>query len=342
MIRAIGMLCIAASMLAGTASAKPRIELDLVTEQGFPLTGQQQWAQFLGQIEFDNLRIRQASGSEKVEVKREGSDESPLYLVTGVLTRGNQLVLPGGRFSIRDKDALTEWKNRLLRGGAGGLEPKVRAAFGLSTEQFLAVHERLATPVGSPTKDKSPKEVVREIARGLAGGVTIDPEALKAFDEKWTVPEELQGLSAGTTLAAAIRPLGLVLVPHAVAEDDVRLVITDVRKAPESWPIGWPKEKNEKELAPKLYEFFTFEAPGNPLQEAIGALQPKLELPFLYDHNGMARQKIDLAKTTIKFPESRSYYKKVLDRILFEAKMKCELRVDEAGAPFLWISPVKK
>jgi hypothetical protein len=40
-------------------------------------------------------------------------------------------------------------------------------------------------------------------------------------------------------------------------------------------------------------------------------------------------------------PEARSYYKKVLSRVLFQAKMKCELRVDEAGTPFLWISPLK-
>jgi len=295
----------------------------------------------LGSLEFDALRISRASGSEKIEVVREGSDAAPVYRVTGFLTRGNQLILPKGRFTLRDKAAIRDWKERLLKGGAGGLDPKVQAAFGLSTDQFLDVHKRLAAPVVFSTQGQTPKEVVRGIARTLPGGLAVDPDARPAFEINWTVPEEMEGLSAGTVLAAAIRPLGLVLVPRAVSEDDVRLVITEVGKARESWPVGWPPEKKERDLAPKLFEFFTFEAPGNPLNQALDALQKNLGLPLLYDHNGMVRQNIDPAKVIIEFPEARSYYKKVLSRVLFQAKMKSELRVDEAGEPFLWVAPLK-
>lgn len=334
-------LALTLSLCAACLQAGPRVELELVTEEGFPLTGRQRWLRALGRLEFDGLRIRQARGGEKVEVQREGSDASPVYRVTGVLTRGNELILPGGRFGLRDAGRISAWREQLLRGGASGLEPKVRVAFGLSSEQFLAVHQRLAAPMYFSTKGKSPKEVVRAVAAKLPGGVTVDPEVLPTFDGSWSVPEEMQGLSAGTVLAATIRPLGLVLVPRVVRENDVRLLITGVRKTRESWPVGWPPEKNEKELAPKLYEFFTFEAPGNPLEEAIAALQAKLELPLLYDHNGMARENLDPARILVKFPESRSYYKKVVNRVLFQGKMRSELRVDEAGEPFLWISPLK-
>lgn len=331
-------VCLGAS---NWALAAPRIVLELATEQGFPLTGQQQWSQALGEMGFENVRIRSATGNEKVEVVREGDDAAPTYRVTGVLTRANQLVLPGGRFMMNDRQQLGAWKEALARGGASGLDPKLKAAFGLSAEQFVAVHEHLGQTVVVSTQGKTPKEIVRAIAAKLPGGVTIDPDVIKVFDDTWTVPEELQGLSAGTMLAAAIRPLGLVLVPQAVSEKDVRLVITDVRKAPESWPVGWPPEEHEKNLAPKLYEFFTFEAPGNPVDEALAALGPKIELPFLFDHNGMAREKIDLHKSQVKMPEARSYYKRVLERVLFAAKMKCELRVDEAGTPFLWLAPLR-
>jgi hypothetical protein len=324
-----------------SAMAAPRVVLELATEQGFPLTGQQEWGRALGELGFENLRIRPATGGEKVEVVREGSDGAPSYRVTGVLTRNNQLVLPGGRFTIRDSAQLTAWKDALVRGGPSGLDPKLQAAFGLSPEQLVAMHERLALPVVIGTQGKTPKEVVRAVAMKLPGGVTIDPAVVKAFDDPWTVPEELEGLSSGTMLAATIRPLGLVLVPQAVTEKDVRLVITDVRKAPESWPVGWPPEAPEKDLAPKLFEFFTFEAPGNPVDEALAALGPQVEVPLIYDHNGMARERIDLHKAMVKMPEARSYYKKVIDRVLFQAKMKAELRVDEAGTPFMWLSPLQ-
>ena len=65
-------------------------------------------------------------------------------------------------------------------------------------------------------------------------------------------------------------------------------------------------------------------------------------MPFLMDHNGLARQRIDPARVMIEFPESRTYYKKVLSRVLFQVKLKGEVRVDEAGEAFVWISPLKK
>lgn len=336
------MLCVAAALLCQGALAAPRVELELVTQEGFAITGQQKWLRMLSELQFDRLRIRQASGSETIEVKRAGSERAPVYQVTGALTRGDLLVLPGGRFSIRDKGRIAAWKAQLLRSGPGGIEPRVRAAFGLSSEQLVAMHQRLAAPVVETTKGKTPKEIVRSVARTLPGGVTIDPDVTRSFEGQWTTPEEMNNLSAGTVLAATIRPMGLVLVPQAVSETNVRLIITDVRKAGESWPVGWPPEKNERELAPKLFEFFTFEAPGNPLTEALAALQANLELPLLFDHNGLARHRIDVAKTMITYPASRSYYKKVLDRVLFQAKLKAEVRVDEAGEPFIWVAPIKR
>ena len=332
---------ILSALSLAAAQAAPRIELHLVTDEQFPITGQQQWLKLLGGLEFDGLRISKASGSEKIEVVKEGSDASPVYRVTGFLSRGNQLILPNGRFTLRDKGAILDWKERLLKGGAGGLEPKVQAAFGLSTEQFVATHERLSVPISFSTKDETPKEVVRAIARTVPGGLTIDPDSMRAFEDQWVVPEEMEGMSAGTVLAATIRPLGLVLLPRAVSENDVRLVITNVAKAPQSWPVGWPPEEKERDLAPKLYEFFTFEAPGNPLPQALTALQGNLDMPFLFDHNGMARQQIEPDKVMVEFPEARSYYKKVLSRILFQAKMKSEVRIDEAGQAFIWIAPLK-
>ena len=332
------VLALSAHAFTSPCLAAPRVELNLVTDEGFPITGQQKWLQMLSRLNFDSLRISRATGTEKIEVVRGGSDASPSYKVTGFLSRNNELILPNGRFSIRDAGAIADWKAALEKGGAEGLQPKVKAAFGLTAEQFVGIHTRLSGPVLFSTQGETPKSIVRNIAGDVA--IAIDPEALKAFDQAWTIPEQMEGMSMGTVLAASIRPLGLVMVPTA-SESGVGLVITDVRKAPKSWPVGWPPEKPEREVAPKLYEFFTFEAPGNPLQEALTAIAANLELPLLYDHNGMARERIDPAKAIIKFPEARSYYSKVLSRILFQARMKSDLRVDEAGQPFLWIAPLK-
>ena len=63
---------------------------------------------------------------------------------------------------------------------------------------------------------------------------------------------------------------------------------------------------------------------------------------MLFDYNSMARHQVEPDKVRVTLPAGRTYYKKVLDRMLFQGKLKAELRVDEAEQPVLWISTLKK
>jgi len=40
----------------------------------------------------------------------------------------------------------------------------------------------------------------------------------------------------------------------------------------------------------------------------------------------------------VKLARTKTSYKRVIDRILSQARLASEVRVDEAGVPFLWIS----
>ncbi len=70
----------------------------------------------------------------------------------------------------------------------------------------------------------------------------------------------------------------------------------------------------------------------------MGAIQKRLEAPVLYDHNSLARSGIDIANKQVSLPATNTYYKEILDQLLKQASLKSEIRVDEAGRPFLWIS----
>ena len=48
------------------------------------------------------------------------------------------------------------------------------------------------------------------------------------------------------------------------------------------------------------------------------------------------------AQAIVSFPLKRTFYKKALENVLFQARLRSELRVDEAGTPFLWISSTKR
>jgi hypothetical protein len=276
-----------------------------------------------------------------VEVVERGTPNSPVFHVTGLLTRQNTLLVPGARFSPRDRAAITAWVDRLKSGGLDSSGRSRPSAFGMSGEQLVALHESLGARLLSDTKGLDPKEAVRAIAGRIGPEVIVDPAARGAFAEAEPVYDELRGVSGGTALAAVVRPLGLVVVPQTEA-GRVRLLVVDTRKTTESWPVGWPLEKKERELVPKLYEFLPVEITDASLSEALDAVRDRLGVPMLFDHNSLARQRIDPAKVRVSLPVGRTYYKKVVDRMLFQARLKAELRVDEAGQPLLWITTLKK
>jgi hypothetical protein len=323
--------------MAASAVAAPRVELEVVTETGFPPEDTHQWMAMLGGVTQSSVRIRTARGGDKPEIRQRGSGASATYYVTGVLTRRNSLLLPGGEFRRSDRTGIANWIAKLKEGGEEGLYAKP-AAFGLTASQLVEVHEALSARVTTRTQGQKSFDVLTAIARGLPLSFSADASARHAMAAGDVVAEEMNGLSAGTAMAAVLRPLGLVLVPRKQASGQIQLSIMDVRRSSESWPVGWPPEKSPRETFPKLFDFLNVEIEDTPLDQALAAIGGRLEAPLLLDHNSLARQRIEPAQIKVSLPSKRTYYKQIIDRLLYQAKLTSEIRVDEAGSPFLWVS----
>ncbi len=326
--------------LASRALAAPYVELELYTEPGFPLDGKQRWLRALQEVGADSLRIRQAKLGDKGMIENVGTEAAPRYLVKGILSPRNQLRLPGGTFRMSDKAGIKAWIAKLRADGTEGLFART-GAFGLTSKQLVAVHQQLAIPVIESTKGKKSVDVAKKIIDSIKLNVVMDPMARQSFTGDELVAEELRGVSRGTALAAVLRPLGLVLVPSRPSGGETFLAVTDARRTKEVWPIGWPPEKSPGETLPLLFEFLRVEIDDFALSDALASIEERLKIPFLYDHNGLARAGVDPTQTKVSLPEMRTYYKKIIDRLLIQARprLTSELRVDEAGKPFLWISP---
>ncbi len=329
--------------LAGQANAKVRVEIEIIMESRFPSTPQQKWATMLRQAGFSDVRFRSARQGDAGGIKRSGTEQSPIFYVKAILTSRDQLRFPGATFRITDRALIAKWVEKLAGDGIDGLTAKT-GAFGLTSKQLLDLHKKLAVPISVKTQGRRCGEVATEIARSLLVDVVVDATARQGMASDEVVAEEMTGVSGGTALAASLRPLGLVAVPNRQIGGKVRLTIKDARQAKESWPVGWPTEKPLLETLPEMFDFLNVEIENFKLSDALNAIQKRLKIPFLYDHNSMARHGVNPAEVMVTLPKGRSYYKRIIDRMLAQARpqLRSEIRTDEAGQPFLWITTVKR
>ncbi len=320
-------------------AADGRVDLELVTVGSFPFEQTRDWLAMLQKLDLEGVKIRAGTEDDVPEIIMEGSEKSPVYRVKGLLAPGGNLILKGAKFKLGDRVAIGKWMDKLKQGGEEGLSA-VPGAFGLLPKQLAAVHEALSGPVDFSTAGGKPRDIVEKLTGKLSLQVTLDSGADLALDSAEPFPDQLLGVSSGTSLAAVLRPAGLVFVPVKGRGDAIDLKITDSRKVEKSWPVGWPSDKGKGHLLPDLFKTLNAEITDTPLDESLAVIQKRVNAPFLIDQNSLARQRVDL-KAKISLPKASLSYARILDKLLTQVKCKTEVRLDEADKPFVWITTLK-
>jgi hypothetical protein len=321
------------------ARAAGTVQLELVGDaaQGAAMLFHE-WGQALTQAGISSVHFRAARETDKIGIETIGTADSPIYVITGSVESRDELLLPGGRFRRSDVGRLAQWlKDLAQRGPNAGKEQKT--AFGLSAAQLQKVHDDLSTPVGSATQGVARRQVVQNMAARLKVPLKLDAQTVQALgDDK--VEEDLSDLTCGTALACMLRAAGYGLVPRATG-GELTYAVVPAQSNLEAWPVGWPPEKSANEALPALFEFLNVNVQDFSAAKALDAIAQRLKVPALLDHSALARHGVDPAKAMVTLPRSRTNYSIALRKLLFQAGMKFEVRCDEAGNPFLWITSLK-
>jgi len=321
-------------------AAEGRVELNVTIAKGAPITAPQLWGPILDDVGFSSTRISSDMPDSPLQISQAGTEASPIYRVHGILMGNGSIMLPPGRaFSQRDRGALREWVSKLKTQGIEGASG-VKMPFGLTKSQFDTARKDLRTAVTAKTKGANPVAALKEITRGLGKPIVMDAQAQQALAESGAVRDELSGLAVGTAVAALIRPAGLILQPRSV-NGRIEYVVADGRGGGDNWPIGWPSKEGSGKLVPSLLEKEETQDVEVPLADALAEIQNRVGVPFVYDYNGMAMVEVDLAKMPAQLTAGEHYYGRLLTRLLTRAKLKYEVRQDDAGRPFIWISTVR-
>lgn len=334
-------------VLAATALGAAPVEVEIATERGLQITAPREWLQLLTSLGIDQVRLRSAARGEEPTLTNRGSAAAPRYHVLGILTARQQLVLPGGSFARKDRAKLKDYFDRLAADGAEGVTAP-RGRFGLTERQFKAVHAELSQPLGVATQNRPLSQLLERLAGRMAHEIEIDLAAARILRESGPIADELRQLTTGTALAIALRQCGLALRPVKIRGGQVVLRVVplplpeDVRRgadeSDENWPVGWDSDSRPRQLAPALFETVNAHIAGYTLREALDAIGPRIKVPMFVDDWTLVQFGIVADQVQVEFPQQRTFYKRVLDNLLFQARLHGELRVDEAGTVFYWVT----
>jgi hypothetical protein len=337
-------------VLTAVGNAAP-IELELATERGVQITAPREWLQLLTAVGIDNVQIRGIRAGDEPQLENRGTAQRPRYHVVGILTSRHQLRLPGGTFSRGDRAKLKDYFERLTVDGAESLTAP-RGRFGLTEKEMTAVLADLAQPIEFPTKGQPVRDVIERLQATSKAQFALDARFDNELRNAQPCRDELKGLTAGTGLAILLRSNGLALRPEKSRGQSVTYRIEPIAdeaidketlgKVDDDdmnfWPIGWEPHETPGELAPSLFEYRNAEVSGFTLEETLTAIGQRVKTPFYVDHAALAAHRIDPAKIQVHLARTRTIYKRVIDRVLAQAKLGSQIRVDEAGTPFLWIT----
>lgn len=327
-------------LIASSTASAAMVEFELVTQPGSPALTAQQWNAALTELGVARLQIRSGRADDKIEiVSRQGRD-GITYLVRGALTPRGELLVPGGRFGLNDRGRLAAWLTRLKNEGPPA-RPGEERPLGLPAELFGKVQADLRRPLDLPTRDVPRGQVLTGIGERLKLPLTGAALASPGLLPDEPVQDELLGLTYGTALACVLRPAGLAFEPRRTPAGKVEYAVVRLAEAEHPWPVGTESSDSPKDLVPELFEFLNAEIDGVSLAEVLDVLGPRLKVPLLLDHWALGQEEIDPDAIEVSYPSRRTFYSHVLRSVLSRAKLKHQLRVDEAGRPFIWITTVR-
>jgi len=334
-----GLLLCTATVYAAAdpAASLARVELSIAVEPGAPLQVQQQWSQLLADLKLASVRLYQGFENQP-SIDRRGGAPNARVRITGSLSASGQLTLPGRRFSSRDRTALHDWLIEQVDGPKPSV-PAISGTYELSPEHSRSLRSALAAPLESATAEIPLRDAVGRARATISLPVEFSPAAETALESAPACQNELQGLAVGTALAALLRTAQLGFVPSTDAGAlTLRVARLDELKTP--WPVG-TRARAPREDLPRFFDSLDAELDNVPVRRALTAITGKLEIPLVLDQARLTELKLNLDQMTVSVRGRSWVYSLLIREIARQSRLRCDLHLDDAQRPFLWVTAGK-
>ncbi len=332
------------------------IRVDILTQGIDAGANPRRWGRAFDEIGI-TCRIRQGLADEVPSIAEEQEGRVRRIDVVGLLDRQGKLTFPDVSFTMADQVEFRNWFAELERYGVQG-SPEGQSNWGLDEGQLIELLGHLAQPIQAETKGLPVRQVIDELPfpEGMEVRLPVAPTAGGApmpgtnststgstveFDSVGVVSHELNNFSLGTGLAILLADQGLGFHPVRNPDGSVDLEIIPLTADRDPWPIGWDigDETPRDLIYPTLFEFFPINIQDVPLIQTLATISERSDVPILLDYRQCAAQEVDLASIRVTVVERQSAWGLVLRRVVAQARLTYDYRLDEADRPFVWIYP---
>lgn len=322
-----------------SVQAAPRVDAEIAIEPGFNAGDLPAWHELLSSVGVDNLRLGGgANGTKRVGIEPGDAATGASYRVYGIISTRGELLLPGGRYGRGDRAGLAKFFSDVKTSGGPRKAGEKPLPFGLPPDVLEAVARDLEKTVDFTTTGVEPGKVLFEMGKRLASPFVADPAVARKLGQAEKVPGELKGLACGTAAAAILRREGLSIMPRLKADGKPEYYVSTANANQDVWPVGWPPDRPVPQMAPELFTLRNVEIDDISAAQLFQVVTDRVKLPMLFDEQALLVKNVDPSKVKIKIPLAKLGYAAVLDRAMFQAGLKHEVRVDDAGKPFFWVT----
>ena len=332
-----------ASMTYADEPAPPHRTLEvevLIQSQPSYRINAQEWGRVFQQLGY-SVKFREPRGGESPRIEDQDSDDILSTRVVAAMAADGTIRVGNQKFDTETTQPLILALEEIRKHGAKG-PPDSSPTWGLTDDQFKDVVQLLAAPVESPIELQSSILALESI--GLPGNMKMkftDAAREMAFGKKpATTPDtiELQGFTKGSAISIVLSQYGLGFRPRFVAPGHFDIEIDRGNEANNLWPIGWKPEQSFSEILPAYFRAIPLDVEDVTIDALVGAISEKIAVPYFSSASVLKAKGLDIYAMKYTRKNDRISPARLLTAIGDKMDFGFDVRVDEAGKMFLWVT----
>ncbi|MFK7818126.1 MAG: hypothetical protein AB8G99_05375 [Planctomycetaceae bacterium] len=324
-------------------SSRPKatsFSFEIITPRG---TGSrvaaQEWGRVFAQLGH-TVRIRQqttADGAGPAEpVSQTETATSRRIKAIGVLDPNGRVHFGDKTFRASDRAGLGQWISELKQYGTQG-NPAGKPLWGLTRQQFDGIFVPLAKPLQTELKGMSVEVAVASIKLPRDLPIKWTPEAKQVAGKAGAVDRELQLYGRGASLAILLNDIGLGFLPERQPNGSLALLITKQAKEP-LWPIGWQPTLSLAKTIPNFYKRIDVSLPKVKLTRVFSAVSSSTKIPIFVDQYHIKAKGQQFEQMMVEVKPTKMSWFAVMRKVTVRNRLNFDIRIDELGKPFIWVS----